>query len=403
MLKHSHKGLCVFLLAFALLSSMAVLAADPGHTAGSVGPGTFESGNYSFPDSLTVSKYLILNSLTGCDSILTDGSGVFFCGINQTQAAIDYINNQGYLDSATLNASYLLIGQNETYNSTYNTWAYNQTTPAISYSDAQGYLTSSGANLTYLFVGENQTNTDWTNVLFSNDTLMNSTYVRLDDINNSYASNSSLGTYDTWAYNMTTPAISYADASFITSANLNASYLLVGENLSASAGMDYTNIAMTNQSNTFAAGYNQTFDTNTLFIDAGSHSVGIGTANPGYKLHVVSSNSGDTARFEGNGVARIEIVPSVGGQAQLRFMNGTNGLWMVYSDGNTDSLYIFHEAGVGNFIIPSSNVSIGTLTLPTQTLDVAGNINVSGVTPYVYFGGGGYVYDNGTTLILGHA
>ncbi|MDP1694802.1 MAG: hypothetical protein Q8L34_04645 [Candidatus Woesearchaeota archaeon] len=34
--------------------SVSVLAADPGHGAGVIGSADFESGNYSFPDSVIV-------------------------------------------------------------------------------------------------------------------------------------------------------------------------------------------------------------------------------------------------------------------------------------------------------------------------------------------------------------
>ncbi len=44
-------------------------------------------------------------------------------------------------------------------------------------------------------------------------------------------------------------------------------------------------------------------------------------------------------------------------------------------------------------------------TNPTQVLDVGGNIMVNGSggnDPYIYFGKGGYIYDNGTDLVFGH-
>ena len=47
----------IFLVAtlpFLSLFSFSVLAADPGHGAGVIGSGDFESGNYSFPDSVIV-------------------------------------------------------------------------------------------------------------------------------------------------------------------------------------------------------------------------------------------------------------------------------------------------------------------------------------------------------------
>ena len=39
---------------FLSLFSFSVLAADPGHGAGVIGSADFASGNYSFPDSISV-------------------------------------------------------------------------------------------------------------------------------------------------------------------------------------------------------------------------------------------------------------------------------------------------------------------------------------------------------------
>ena len=42
------------LLIFLSLFSSSVFAADPGHGAGVIGSADFASGNYSFPDSISV-------------------------------------------------------------------------------------------------------------------------------------------------------------------------------------------------------------------------------------------------------------------------------------------------------------------------------------------------------------
>jgi len=56
--------------------------------------------------------------------------------------------------------------------------------------------------------------------------------------------------------------------------------------------MDFPNAAKTNQANVFGA-YNQTFDTDTLFVDAANNRVGIGTTSPGNTLDIKAN---DTAR-----------------------------------------------------------------------------------------------------------
>ena len=53
---------------------------------------------------------------------------------------------------------------------------------------------------------------------------------------------------------------------------------------------NWTNVAFENQANTFGA-YNQTFDTNTLFIDSNNNAIGIGTASPTENLTVAGSVS----------------------------------------------------------------------------------------------------------------
>jgi hypothetical protein len=59
------------------------------------------------------------------------------------------------------------------YNATYDTYAYNQTTPATDWVIAQGYITTVG----------------WLNVVFLNETFLNDTYVKLDNINDTYIQN----------------------------------------------------------------------------------------------------------------------------------------------------------------------------------------------------------------------
>ena len=52
-------------LTFFGLFSTSVLAADPGHGAGVIGSADFESGNYSFPDSISV-NYSTFLATSGC-------------------------------------------------------------------------------------------------------------------------------------------------------------------------------------------------------------------------------------------------------------------------------------------------------------------------------------------------
>lgn len=74
-------------------------------------------------------------------------------------------------------------------------------------------------------------------------------------------------------------------------------------------GMDYTNVAMTNQSNTFG-GHNQTFDSGTLFIDAKNDRIGIGTINPSHKLEVNGNISAKGTVELGNDADLSDLTPA---------------------------------------------------------------------------------------------
>jgi hypothetical protein len=275
-----------------LLASYAY-AIPPRHNASAITEGTFNSGNYTFPDSLNTTSFLeaasiffvnpitqkvgigianpdttlhvngdvkiegALNttgdvflptqSLSSCSGkLITDTDGNITCAAdesynstydlyayNQTTPAIDYVNQQGYLTNESdplftaENVSLWQEAQNK-YNATYDLWAYNQTTPAIDYVNAQGFL------------GSGDNSSLWLEAL------------------NKYNS-----TYDLYAYNMTTPAIAYSDAQgYLTSSGANLTYLFVGENLTVD---DWTNVAFLNDS-VFNSTYGTVW-TNVLFVN----------------------------------------------------------------------------------------------------------------------------------------
>ena len=586
-----------------LLASCAY-AIPPRHNASAITAGTFNSGNYTFPDSLNITSFLEAASIFFVNPI-TQKVGIGIANPDTTLHVNGDVKIEGalnttgdvFLPTRSLSScsgklitdadGNITCAPDESYNSTYDTWAYNQTTPAIAYSDAQGFLTGidwlnvlfindSVLNSTYLLVGENETSIFIpNNVVFDNETLLNSTYVRLDDINNSYllkgenetsvfvpdnvvfsnesllndtyllkgenltvddwtnvafindsvfnntyltstdwtnvlfvnettlndtyALNSSLSTYDTWAYNMTAPAIAYSDANFITSTGLNASYLLKGENeTSAQGGMDYTNVAMTNQSNTFmtgqvidntsavtdaylnisdgnspklivdsagnvgigtaspsfkldvygdtnttgllinatncdsldtnaeglivcgtdatgggmdysnivmtnqsnsfAAGYNQTFDSGTLFIDAESDRVGIGTTGPEYKLSIDSSaDPSNIALNIVNNVSYPQLIRMyIDGQRSggfgLEHVGGIYGLDFYYNNAVQAQLQ-----SNGGWAIGSTYATTANLINPANGMIVQGNVGIGTTRPGVKLDIGGFTNTNSVT------
>jgi len=103
--------------------------------------------------------------------------------------------------------------------------------------------------------------------------------------------------------------------------------------------MDYTNLAMTNESNSFG-NHDQTFDTDTLFLDAAGDKIGIGTITPNSKLTVWDgdlnvSNATATALFVDGDNGRVgigttspgyklHVVPSSAGDGVIVNATGTN-------------------------------------------------------------------------------
>jgi hypothetical protein len=68
------------------------------------------------------------------------------------------------------------------------------------------------------------------------------------------------------------------------------------------------NVAFINQANTFSA-FNQSFDTNTLFVDATNDRIGINKINPIYELDV--DGYVNAIGFMGDGSALTDLVPRV--------------------------------------------------------------------------------------------
>ena len=111
---------------------------------------------------------------------------------------------------------------------------------------------------------------------------------------------------------------------------------------------------------------NYAFDTNTLFIDATNHRVGIGTTNPSVKLEVSDGSSailGITKTGTGAGTMQLiedGVYPRIFGPSSSNFYLGVTG----------DSV------GAALTLKPGGNVGINT-TSPGTNLDVNGNIQSS--------------------------
>ena len=252
MIRKNFQTLPAATIIFIILASCAY-AIPPRHNASAITGGTFNSGNYTFPDSLNITNFLeaasifFINPITqrigiGTESPQTTlhviGDSRIEGSLNVTGDVYLPVNSLGGCTGKLITSAdgNITCGSDESFNQTYDTWAYNQTTPAIDYVNQQGYL-------------------------------MNGSSAELTSLNVS-------GVID--AYGMT----------------------VNGTDVGTGSG-DLTNVAYVNQSNTFAAG--QIIDNTSAVTDAylnisdgnsqkfivdSAGNVGIGTASPDATLDI---------------------------------------------------------------------------------------------------------------------
>jgi len=128
---------------------------------------------------------------------------------------------------------------------------------------------------------------------------------------------------------------------------------------------------------------NATFDTNTLFVNAANDRVGIGTTNPGEKLHVVggilcSLDSGSGSIQIGNAVNTQYHYINFGGA-----VGALHDAWQLGRSpsggvGPTNGFYLYDlkNSATRLAVDTSGNVGIGTIN-PEYKLDVQGGQNVT--------------------------
>jgi len=120
---------------------------------------------------------------------------------------------------------------------------------------------------------------------------------------------------------------------------------------------NYSNIPFINKANIFGA-FDQTFDTNTLFIDSADNRVGIGTIDPKEEFHINSTHP--TITFEESDAGSNEKVWEFGAAGEEFKFRTANDL-------HTGTSVVFEVGGrsgtsVGYFEIPNAEIRLGDLS-----------------------------------------
>jgi hypothetical protein len=250
-----NKELRIFLAlaVFAVLLVQSALAADPGHGAASVGGGTFEAGNFIFPNNLTINNNLLVG---GNNFFVNNATGYVGIGTSSPTHKLNVVGNANITTNLTVGANLFV----------------NQSSVGIGTSSPSSLLTLYSFGTNTIKMTNNQTN-------YANSGT-------IDFLEGS-------GTFGTNDYGFRMTYDGNANKFYIDSAAGGASSNTLTILRSDSNG--YVGIGTTAPSSKFevakVAGTNEVNLSGVLYVNSTSNRIGIGTTSPTHTLNILGTTN----------------------------------------------------------------------------------------------------------------